>query len=210
MATKTHVGFWLAVFIALFFLTPVLRNGAAMEAFVQSELMVTRATFGDSTADWLKKQAGVVFEYYTPSGTLTDATVRGRDMDLTRQVAAGPGVAFALGYNSYVQGLVLNLFVVVLRFFIFAVWLVVLWPVFVASVVDGFVRRSIKRAEFGAMRPAAYTLTSLVVIPLAMAPLLYLVIPVPISPLISPIWACVLVLPLSAMVSNMQPIFGRN
>jgi hypothetical protein len=43
-----------------------------------------------------------------------------------------------------------------------------------------------------------------------MAPLIYLVIPLPISPLVSPLWALVMALPLSAMVSNMQPIFGRN
>jgi hypothetical protein len=98
----------------------------------------------------------------------------------------------------------------VLRLFIFIVWLLILIPVFVAAVIDGLVQRAIKRAEFGAIRPAAYTLASIVVVPLAMAPLLYLVVPLPISPLVSPLWAVVLALPLSFMVSNMQPIFGRN
>ena len=102
------------------------------------------------------------------------------------------------------------MFVIVLRLFIFLLWAVILLPVFIAAIIDGFVQRAIKRAEFGAIRPAAYTLLSMVVIPLAMAPLIYLVIPLPISPLVSPLWALVMALPLSAMVSNMQPIFGRN
>lgn len=208
--TKAHVAFWLAAFVLLFFLTPIMRNGESMEAFVRAELALTRTTFGDRTADWLHQQASIAYELYTPAASLADATVRGRDMDLTKQVAGGLGVAFTKGYNSYVQGLVLNLFVIVQRLFIFLVWLGILLPVLGAAVVDGFVRRAIKRAEFGAIRPAAYTITSHVVIPLAMAPLIYLVVPLPVSPLVSPAWACLLILPLSAMVSNMQPIFGRN
>lgn len=210
MNTRTHVGFWLAAFLLLFFATPVMRNGEAMETFVRGELAQTRATFGDAMAERLKKQADVVFTFYTPSDTLDSALVRGRGMDLTQMITSTPGVAAAKGFNSYVQGLILNFFVMTLRLFIFLLWSIVLIPVLVAAVVDGFVQRAIKRAEFGAIRPAAYTVTSMVVIPLAMAPLLYLVIPLPVSPLISPVWAFVMTVPLSAMVSNMQPIFGRN
>jgi len=208
--TRGMVAFWLGVFVVLFFATPVMRNGEQMEEFVARELQLTRATFGNSVADRLKEQANVVFTLYTPGATLDKAVVRGRDMDLTKLVTGQPGVAAAKGFNSYVQGLILNLFVIVLRFFIFVLWCAILFPVFIAAVVDGFSQRAIKRAEFGAIRPAAYTVTSMVVIPLAMAPLIYLVIPLPISPLVSPLWALVLTLPLSGMVSNSQPIFGRN
>lgn len=210
MTTRSHVGFWLAIFALLFFATPVMRNGEAMEGFAEREMALTRATFGDSTADTLQRQANVVFALYTPKDTLGKAVVHGRDMDLTKMITGTTGVAAAKGFNSYVQGLVLNMFVIVLRLFIFLLWAVILLPVFIAAIIDGFVQRAIKRAEFGAIRPAAYTLLSMVVIPLAMAPLIYLVIPLPISPLVSPLWALVMALPLSAMVSNMQPIFGRN
>ena len=210
MTTRTHVGFWIAAFFALFFLTPIMRNGPAMEAFVERELALTRQTFGDSTTDKLQAQAQLVYSLYTPAASLADSIVRGKDMDLTRAITADPGVAFTKRFNSYIQGLVLNLFVIVLRFFMFLIWLVILFPIFIASAIDGFVQRAIKRAEFGAIRPAAYTITSIVVVPLAMAPLVYLVLPLPVSPLISPVWALVLILPLSAMVSNMQPIFGRS
>ena len=131
-------------------------------------------------------------------------------MKRTERVVPGPGVAITKSYNVYVQGLILNLFVAALRFFIFGVWFLLLIPVFIAAVIDGFVIRAIKRSEFGAIRPAAYSVMSMVVIPMAMAPLMYLVIPMPIPPLSSPLWALLMVLPLSAMVANMQPIFGRN
>lgn len=210
MNTKSHVSFWLCAFLVLFFATPVMRNGTSMEAFVTRELQLTRATFGVATSDWLQKRAAVVFSFYTPAGSLADSRIQGEGMKRTERIVPGPGTSMTHAYNSYVQGLILNFFVVSLRFFIFGIWFLVLFPVLVAAVVDGFVQRAIKRSEFGAIRPAAFSLTSMVVIPMAMAPLIYLVLPLPVSPLISPLWALLMVFPLSAMVANSQPIFGRN
>lgn len=210
MNTKSHIGFWLAAFLFLFFMTPIMRNGPSMEAFVTRELELTRSTFGESTAKWLQKRASVVFTVYTPSGSIADAQITGEGLRRTERIVPGPGTSMTKAYNSYIQGLVLNVFVVSLRFFIFLIWFLILIPVFLAAVVDGFVQRAIKRSEFGAIRPAAFSVTSMVVIPMAMAPLIYLVVPMPVSPLISPLWALLMVLPLSAMVANSQPIFGRN
>lgn len=187
-----------------------MRNGPSMEQFVTRELQLTKQTFGQRTGNWLEARAGVVYSLYTPAASLRSSAIEGEGMARTKRVVAGPGVAATVAFNSYVHGLVLNVFVAVLRFFIFLVWFAILLPVFVAAVIDGFVQRAIKRAEFGAIRPAANSLSRMLVIPMAMGPLLYLVLPLPISPLISPLWALVMVLPLSAMVSNMQPIFGRN
>lgn len=83
-------------------------------------------------------------------------------------------------------------------------------PVFVAAVVDGLSQRSIKRVEFGAIRPAAFVASSMLVIPLLMGPIVYLIVPFPVNPLIAPMWALMTALPLSWMVSNMQPLFGRR
>ncbi len=210
MNTKSHVGFWIAAFLVLFLTTPIMRNGPSMEAFVVREVELTRATFGERTTNWLQKRASVVFSFYTPASSLSDAQIQGEGMRRTERLVPGPGTSMTKAYNSYVQGLVLNFFVLSLRFFIFLIWFLILVPVLLAAVIDGFVRRAIKRAEFGAIRPAAFSLTSLIVIPMAMAPLIYLVLPMPVSPLISPLWALLMVMPLSTMVANSQPIFGRN
>jgi hypothetical protein len=210
MNSKSHIGFWFCAFLALFLLTPVMRNGPSMEAFVTRELELTRDTFGADTTEWLRGKASAVYGLYTPAASFADARIQGEGMKRTERLVPGPGAGFTNAYNSYVQGLVLNCFVLSLRFFIFLVWFLVLAPVLIAAIVDGFVQRAIKRAEFGAIRPAAFSLTSLIVIPMAMGPLLYLVLPLPVSPLVSPLWALLMVLPLSALVSNSQPIFGRS
>ncbi len=209
MNARHHVGFWICVVLLLFLATPLLREGPALEAFASGELALTRQVFGAATGAWLDRRAGLVYRLYTPAGTVARARIEGEGMARTRRVVPGPGTSMTLTYNSYVQGLVLNLYVACLRALIVLLWLLVLLPVFAAAVIDGFVQRAIKRAEFGAIRPAAFSIASLVVIPLAMAPLLYMVLPIPVTPLVAPLWALALVLPLSWLVSNSQPVFGR-
>lgn len=207
--TRAHVALWLGVILLLFLLCPLMRNGEQTQSFVAQELKLTGEVFGPDIAERLQRQAEYVFSSSTPAESLDKAAVRGHGMELTRRITGAPGEAAAKGFNSYLQGLVLNLFVATLRLFIVLVWVVLLLPVTVAALVDGWSQRAIKRAEFGAIRPTAYTLTSLVAIPLAMAPMLYLVVPLGVPPLVWPLWAAGLSLPLSAMVSNAQPVFGR-
>jgi hypothetical protein len=209
MDTSTHIRFWILMILAAFLLSPLVRDSKSMESYVSIELQMTRDTFGNEVADWLVKKARFVYRVM-PSDALESFQIKGAGMQRTKQVVPGPGVAVTVAFNSYVHGLVTNLFVATLRMFIVIVWLFVLAPVFLASLVDGFSQRAIKRAEFGAIRPAAFALTSIMVVPMAMAPLIYLVAPMTISPLVTPMWALMMALPLALMVSNMQPIFGRN
>ena len=209
MNARHHVGFWICVVLLLFLATPVFRDGQALEAVATGELALTRQVFGSATGEWLGKRARLVYRLYTPAAAVARARIEGEGMARTRRIVPGPGTSMTLTYNSYVQGLVLSLYVACLRALIVLLWLLVLLPVFAAAVVDGFVQRAIKRAEFGAIRPAAFSIASLVVIPLAMGPLLYLVLPFPVTPLVAPLWALALALPLSWLVSNSQPVFGR-
>jgi uncharacterized membrane protein len=210
MNTKSHIGFWLCVLLLTFIVTPVMRDGPSMESFVNTELELTQNIFGKTTGNWLQDNAAVVFKVYMPSASLKGKAINDKDMVTTKFMTGGAGVGVAKGFNHYIEGLVLNLFVMALRFFIFLVWFVLLLPVFIAAIVDGFVQRAIKRAEFGSIRPATYSVMSMIVIPMAMAPLMYLIIPIPVTPLISPIWAFLMILPLSTLVSNTQPLFGKG
>lgn len=209
MDTSTHIRFWILLILSSFLLSPLVRDAQSMETYVETELQMTRTTFGEGVANWLENKASVVYKML-PTETVGKAEVQGEGMRRTRRIVPGAGEAVTVAFNGYVKGLVTNAFVATLRVFIMAVWLFVLAPVFIASLIDGFAQRAIKRAEFGAIRPAAFALASLVVVPLAMAPLIYLVIPMTISPLVTPMWALLMALPLAMLVSNMQPIFGRS
>ena len=103
----------------------------------------------------------------------------------------------------------MSAYVVAIRLGVVVSWAVVLIPLLLAGANDGFAQRRIKRAEFGAIRPATFTLAGFVVIPLLALPLIYLVAPFFISPLAAPFWGLLVVIPLSVLISNMQPLFGR-
>lgn len=210
MNTKSHIGFWISIFLLLFFLNPLLRDSRSMEVFVAKEVTLTQSVFGRGTTAWMKEHASLAYRIYSPAEHLDAAAIRGEAMRRTARVVPGPGVAITKAYNSYVERLVLNIYIVILRVLNFLVWFLLLFPVFVAAGVDGLVQRAIKRSEFGAIRPAAYALTSGLVIPMIAAPMVYLVVPIPVTPLVAPLWALLMIFPLSAMVSNMQPIFGRS
>jgi hypothetical protein len=96
-----------------------------------------------------------------------------------------------------------------MRLAIVLFWLAALAPFFAATVFDGLMQRSVKQAEFGSLRPATFTLAGMLVIPILALPVLYLTLPFSLSPLLAPVWAAVVAIPLSVLVSNSQPLFGR-
>lgn len=209
---SSHMGFWLVVVLVGFLATPLMRNGADMESFVRDEVKQTRSALGDTAADYVVSFAAGVFES-TPLGMVAQVAKTTQhtaaEKKLSFDAAGATGLVISSLFNSYMQGLVLQSFVVAMRFAIVIIWALILAPLIFAAAYDGFMQRKIKRSEFGALRPATYTLAGLIVIPLLALPAVYLVIPYSLSPLLAPMWAFVVALPLSIMISNMQPLFGR-
>lgn len=212
MKNSQHIGFWMAIIFIGFFAAPFMRSGTSMESFVVDEIRQTREALGDTVAEKVVSFANSIFED-TPLGmvALSAKTAQHTKAEqlLFKQVAGPGGQIMTSVYNSYLQGLIQSAFVVAMRFAIVMIWLVALAPMLFASVFDGFMQRRIKRVEFGAIRPATFTVAGMVVIPLVCLPLVYLILPFSLSPLLAPAWAFFVALPLSLLVSNMQPLFGR-
>jgi hypothetical protein len=212
MKNSQHLGFWLAAVFLGFFIAPFMRNGASMEAFVVDEVRQTREALGPRVGDFIVTFANGIFQD-TPLGmaaqTAKSAQHTKEEIALAKRVAGPGGEMMSNVFNSYLQGLILQSYVVAMRLAIVLIWFVVLAPLLAASVYDGFMQRRIKRAEFGAIRPATFTVAGMFVIPLLALPMVYLVTPFNLSPLLAPLWGLIVAIPLSLLVSNMQPLFGR-
>lgn len=191
---------------------PILRTGPSMERYLEAEISETRMAMGDTIGGWMIDFADLVFEQ-TPVAAATHAIGTAKHTRAERELsarAAGPGgLLISKVYNSYLQGLILQAYVVAIRFAIVLFWLTALAPFFVATVFDGLMQRKVKQAEFGSLRPATFTLAGILVIPIVSLPALYLTMPFSMSPLLAPAWAVVVAIPLSVLVSNSQPLFGR-
>jgi len=212
LKNSQHVGLWWGVAVIAFLVTPLWRSGESMDGFVREEIAVTRMAMGDTVGNMVVSFADAVF-HHSPLTAIADLASSGKNAARTQTMSRrimGPVAEMASRFSSsYLQGLIQGSYIVAIRLAICLVWIAVLLPIFFAAVFDGLMLRAIKRAEFGAMRPATFTLASILVIPLLNLPLIYLVIPFTISPLLAPFWAAAIALPLSLLVSNSQPLFGR-
>ena len=190
MKNSSHLGFWFAFAILLFFASPLLRAGSKMEVYVLDEIQQTRSALGERVGNFVVSFANATFTG-TPLGAMakTAQSIKHtpQEVALGKRVAGPGGEVISSVYNNYLQGLVMQTYVVAMRLAIVVIWLIVLAP----------------------MLSATFTVAGIVVIPLLAMPVVYLVLPFTLSPLLAPLWALLLVLPLSFMISNMQPLFGR-
>jgi len=212
MKNSQHLGFWFLVAVVGFFVAPLLRSGASSESYLAAEIAQTRQAMGGTVSALVFALADATF-HGTPVANVASAVIEAQhtraQQRLSARVAGPGGEIMSRLYNSYLQGLVMQAYVATMRLAIILFWLAVLAPFFAATVFDGLMQRAVKQAEFGSLRPATFTLAGMLVIPILALPALYLSLPFSMSPLLAPLWAAVVALPLSLLVSNSQPLFGR-
>jgi hypothetical protein len=183
-----------------------------MEAYLQAEIQETRAAMGERIGGLVVDFADGLFHQtpiFVAASGIASVKHSKEDQRLSARVAGPGGEIMSKMYNSYLQGLIMQSYVVAMRLAIVLFWLAALAPMFIATVYDGLMQRNVKQAEFGSLRPATFTLAGMLVIPIVSLPALYLTLPFSLSPLLAPVWAAVVALPLSVLVSNSQPLFGR-
>ncbi|TWO71466.1 DUF4400 domain-containing protein [Caenimonas sedimenti] len=212
MKNSQHLGFWLLLAILGFFAAPLLRAGDKMEVYLAAEIAETRSAMGPTIGGWVVGFADSMFAHSpiaVAASGIAQAKHTKEEQRLSARVGGAGGEIMSKLYNSYLQGLIMQAYVLTMRLAIVLFWLAALIPVFVASVYDGLMQRSVKQAEFGSLRPATFTLAGMLVIPVLSLPALYLTLPFSLSPLLAPVWAVIVAIPLSVLVSNSQPLFGR-
>lgn len=212
MKNSQHLGFWFLLAILGFFAGPLLRSGDNMEAYLTTEIHETRVAMGETIGGVVLSFADGIFNQ-TPVAALTSNIAKAKhtaaEQRLSARVAGPGGKIMSKMYNSYLQGLIMQAYVATTRLAIVLFWLAALAPFLASTVFDGLMQRSVKQAEFGSLRPATFTLAGMLVIPILALPVLYLTLPFSLSPLLAPVWAAVVAIPLSVLVSNSQPLFGR-
>lgn len=210
MPIHAHIKFWIAVFVACFLLVPGYRDSDSMQAFAAQEMAATEAVFGSQLSQRITNQAISIASSLIVSKKVEEISKSDPGLKRAEQFGSKPAVAIMSAFNTYLERIAVELVVMLMRLFVCVVWALVLAPVAIATVIDGLSVRSVKRAEFGAIRPAAFSLASMVIVPLLFAPIIYLVAPFSISPLLIPGWMALIIAPLSWMISNMQPMFGGD
>ena len=213
MEIRTHIRLWIGLFVVCLLISPLMRKGPAMVDFAKNEIQATQNAFGPIFGAWILGSVDAL--YKNSPAAVVSKTAKGavteKEQEQRLSKNLGKGIQGLIGMaNSYFTGVVLAAYIACLRLLILACWFGMLAPVLIAALLDGFSQRAIKQYEFGSIRPAAFSILAMIVIPFCFAPLLYLTIPLPVSPSIVPAWIFLGCIPLSMLIANTQPIFGKH
>lgn len=206
-----HLKFWILVTLVLILAVPAIVSVQDGLDRISREVEMTRAVFGDEKTETIVDSAkGVYGTAFVKSGLIADLNKTHFSQADYRKAHALSGALKHFGTitNSYFGSMVINLYGMMIRLFIVWHWLAFVGPFLIACVVDGYMTRAKKLAEFAYQNPSAFSLAAHVLLWIIFFPVMYLVAPIPVTPLFVPIWALVMALPVAVMLSNSQRIFG--
>lgn len=215
MSINSHIRLWVVLFLFSLCLNPFLRRGDTMADFVAQEVHITKSALGERWAGLIIAQADVLFRE-SPVNLAVRVAEKGvysndrqDKYKLFGSQSGAGGMLFGV-MNGIFTGFIQSLYVVCLRLLIVLSWFLLLVPVMLAAVYDGYTQRVIKSYSFGSIRPATFSLMLWIVMPMIFAPLFYLSAPLNINPAIVPMWVCVALIPISILIANSQPLFGKR
>ncbi|QXW20157.1 DUF4400 domain-containing protein (plasmid) [Comamonas aquatica] len=210
----SHIRFWVFAIIVTFFLSPFIRTPEQMREFVREETRVTISSLGSSWGGGVVRKSIQLFQtapvqmgkYLFDSGTY-DVEEKSKENFLYK--AWSMQVMLSIG-NKVMSGWGAMMYIMSIRIMIVLSWALLLAPMLIAACVDGIGQRKIKFFNYKSIRPATFSVLSLIIIPFAMAPLFYLVVPFAVSPAVLPLITSFMLLPLSLLFANSQPMFGEK
>lgn len=203
MKNKTHAGLWIMLCMLAFLLVPLIQSKADMVERMNREVKMIASAFGTQEAMKIVKSANEFHAKYI-LGTVDKSinSLKGKEKDQTPLAHITESSAAAA--NAYHDALRTNIYGALLRLIMLAAWIPAIAPFMLAVIVDGSVIRKIKISGFAFLSPVGFTIARHMIIPLIFGPLLYLIAPIPITPLFVPFWALVSAFPIIVLISNAQ------
>lgn len=211
MKTRTHIGFWLLVCAVAMLLAPLFIPPDMARSRLDTEVGAIQDVLGARIGNVVVGTANSVHDALARNGVtqLVQAGVHSsEELREAGRYFSGIGLFFATLGSNYAAGLGIQLYGVTLRFLIIVAWMLVLAPLFAASVVDGLCVRDLRRSLYRSEAPTSFAIGWHLVIVLSALPLLYVALPIFVTPLFMPLWALVVMVPLRLAVSHTQPMMG--
>lgn len=213
MNSRSHVGFWLIVFLCAIFVVPYFVRGDQMRDRLVREVDAVTGTFGDTIGQALVRQANAIYDATVVASGLRAAMDELKHTQEDYRTAERLGtrvlVEAARSADSYMQALAMQFYAVILRAAVVVAWMLMLAPFTVAVLVDGFAARAKKFETLGFQNPTAFALGFHLVVVVSAVPFLYIVAPFSVTPLFMPYWAVAAALPLSFAIQHTQPVLTR-
>ena len=212
MTRRSHLAAWLLLCLAALLAWPAWTGTERLAVRAQGDAEALHQTFGPRTSALLltaAARAQAVFghqgvdDLLHPKGTPPHADDRS-----DRHLPAASRLLLSR-VDHYLAALRLQVHGAVLRILGMAAWSMLLAPLCIATVVDGWVERAVKAASLEYENPAAFALATHLFIACTMLPIAVLVAPVAVPPLFMPVCLAAAMVPLRMAIAHAQPVFRR-
>lgn len=213
MSNRSHIGFWVIVFFVGIFVTPYFVRADSMKNKLLRDVDEINRVLGPGIGHGVVGVATAIYEKSVGASGLdaamSDMQHSDADYRLANQIGSKVAEEAARQADGYMRSLAMQLYAILLRASLVGAWLLMLAPVLIAAVLDGLTSRAKKFETLGYQNPTAFSAGSHTAIAISVLPLLYIVAPIPVTPLFMPFWAAAAALPASFAITHMQPIFTR-
>lgn len=212
MMWKKHVLIWLILLIVAFIAMPLMMKPHAIMSRVMGELEMMQMVLGTDDANKITRSATTWYNAFFVDTGLIDSTSKAYVSESEKnasQTFFGGATRIVDVTNGYLLSFAAQAYAMMIRLFIILSWLPFIFPFMLAVVIDGMVTRRIKMESFGFASPIAYSLALHTIIVIVFFPALYLLLPIPVTPLFMPFWALAIAFPVSMLIGNTQRVSGN-
>lgn len=207
---QRHVVIWLILVVVCILALPAISTPTDIMGRVVKELGMIEAVFGKAETGRLTARATAIYNAVFVESGLVGASKKAmvsEDEKQASQPVFGHSVrGIADRTNDYILGVSALAYAALVRIVIFLVWLPYIAPFFIGVVVDALVVRKVKFATFGYSSPIRFAISAHSMIVVGFLPVLYLVVPLPVTPLFLPFWLLLSAVPIMTLLSNTQRI----
>ncbi len=200
-----HLRVWISVLMLLVIALPALVPADQVARRVHEEAAWATEAFGQERMNRIVERANGAWHASIVSSGLQGAISSKPETEGGSGVQQGLRRSMGALYDmtsGYLASLSNQLYAVFLRGAILVEWFSVIGVFLAAACVDGYTKRRVKIATGGLSSPVMFSWASHAMIAIALSPIVYILMPVAVSPMFMPWWAMIIVLPLSLAITN--------
>ena len=205
-----HSLLWIMLIAFCFLGLPVISTPNDIMGRVVRELSMIEAALGKAETNKVTRTAtGTYNAIFVDTGFVRaagKAVVSEEEKEQTTPLFGNAVSSMADKTNDYIKGFSALCYASLVRIAIFLSWLPYIAPFLLAATMDAAISRKVKFESFGFSSPIKFAAAAHMLIVVVFLPLLYLVVPLPITPLFVPFWALISAVPIVMLVANTQRV----
>ena len=205
-----HSILWIALIAFCFIGMPAISTPADITKRVLHEIAMIESALGKTETRNVTESAAnnykALFEDTGLVKTTRRAMVTEEEKSASEAMFGGSVRAITDRTNDYVLGFSALCYAMLVRLAIVLAWLPYIAPFFLAVIVDSVVTRRVKFETFKSSSPIKFSVAGHMIIVVLFLPVLYLVVPLPVTPLFIPFWTLLSSLPVMILIANTQRV----